>query len=320
MTDAAEAVRAQLAHCLETLPLSIPGEAYQGKVRETFKQGDRMLIITTDRVSAFDHVLGTVPFKGQILAEIALEAFRQTEDLCPNHIIEAVHPNAWWTRLCQPYPIEFVVRGYLSGSLWRAYAEEGPKAGAIYGVALPEGLKANQKLPEPILTPTTKEDLGQHDMPISPAGILERGLMTEAAFEAVKDTALQLFARGSEVAKARGLILVDTKYELGTDPEGRLTVIDEIHTPDSSRYWVAEGYEARFQAGQAQRMLDKENLRAWLLAEGFDGHGDPPKLTDAIRQDLALAYIEVYEKLLGRPFEAKVGPVLPGLKAAIERP
>ena len=307
--------RAQLAHTLTGTDLQGLGAKYQGKVRDVYRTPERLVLVTTDRVSAFDHVLGTIPWKGEILNAITLDGFRQIEDLAHHHVIAAPDPNVIVARPATAYPVEFVVRGHITGSLWRDYsAGKDP-----YALALPLGLKKDDALPGgPTLTPSTKAELGAHDEPVSRAEVLRRGLMTPAELDEAEALALALFRRGREVAAARGLILVDTKYELGRDAEGKLMVIDEIHTPDSSRYWIAEGSAERHARGEPQRMLDKENLREWLMNErGFSGHGTPPALDDDIRVRLAVFYAELYARLLGRPFVPTVGPVLPRVEAAV---
>lgn len=308
-------LKAQLPHTLNKTHFSQLGELYEGKVRDVYRRGDRLVLVTTDRVSAFDHVLGTVPFKGQVLNELAVDALKATEDLCKNHLISCPDPNVVVVERCAAYPVEFVVRGYITGSLWRDY--EAGRAG-VYGVPLPEGLKKDEQLPAPILTPTTKAELGAHDMPISAAEILAQGLLTEAQLQAATELAFKLYARGVERAAARGLILVDTKYELGEDAEGQLRVIDELHTPDSSRYWEADSYAALLSEGKPQRMLDKENLRGWLIeTHGFSGQGTPPALSEEIRVELGGHYLKAYERLLGRPFSGEVGPVEPRIEARL---
>ncbi len=302
-----DSLRSQLQHTLVQTDLVGVGELYRGKVRDVYRHADRLLLVTTDRVSAFDHVLGTIPFKGQILNEMALEAFAATQDILPNHLLDVPDPNVVLAKVCQAYPVEIIVRDYISGSLWRDY--EAGTAG-VYEVDLPEGLKKDQRLPAPILTPSTKAQIGDHDEPISAAEIVARGLLTQHQLDEATEAAFALFKKGQAEAAARGLILVDTKYEFGLDADGALTVIDEIHTPDSSRYWMADEYEARFAAGQAQAMLDKENLRGWLIeTHGFSGQGEPPKLDDEVRVMLATRYAQAYERMLGRPFEAEVGDV-----------
>jgi phosphoribosylaminoimidazole-succinocarboxamide synthase len=307
--------RAQLPHTLAGTDLHGLGAKYQGKVRDVYRTNDRLVLVTTDRVSAFDHVLGTIPWKGEILNAITLDGFRHIEDLAHHHVIAAPDPNVIVARPATAYPVEFVVRGHITGSLWRDYsAGKDP-----YALALPPGLQKDDALPGgPTLTPSTKAELGAHDEPVSRAEVLRRGLMTPAELDEAEALALALFRRGRDVAAARGLILVDTKYELGRDADGKLMVIDEIHTPDSSRYWIAEGSAERHARGEPQRMLDKENLREWLMNErGFSGHGTPPALDDDIRVRLAVFYAELYARLLGRPFVPTVGPVLPRVEAAV---
>ena len=298
-------IAAQLDRTVEETNFSGLGERYRGKVRDVYRTEEHLIIVTTDRVSAFDHVLGTIPFKGQILNRIAAIGFEQTADIVPNHVISVPDPNVLIARVAKPYPVEFVMRGYITGSLWRDY--ESGKAGA-YGIDFGDGLKKDQRFDAPILTPSTKAELGLHDEPISEAAIVEQGLMTADQLAQAKQVALQLFARGQERAAERGLILVDTKYEMGLDTDGKLMVIDEIHTPDSSRFWVADSYDERFAAGESQRMLDKENLRQWLITtHGFSGHGTPPALDDEIRTTLSLTYMELFERLNGTPFEPTTG-------------
>ena len=314
MTDA---LTAQLNHTLDRTEFAGLGSRYQGKVRDVYRTDDRLVIVTTDRVSAFDHVLGTVPFKGQILTELANEGFAATADILPNHVVSHPDPNVIVARPCNAYPVELIVRGYITGSLWRDYQSG---AAAAYEIEFPSDLRKDQRFPHPILTPSTKAEFGAHDEPISKRAIVERGLLSAEQLAAAEAAALALYARGVERAAARGLILVDTKYELGEDADGRLTVIDEIHTPDSSRYWRAESYDQRFGAGEAQVMLDKENLRQWLIdTHGFQGHGTPPPLSDDIRVTLASRYAELYALLTGRPFVPKVGPVLPRVRTHLEQ-
>ncbi len=305
-------LRAQLPHTLRELDLPALGQLYRGKVRDNYLRGDRIVMITTDRVSAFDHVLGTIPFKGEVLSRLTMFWFDKVKDIAPTHVVEAPDPSVMVVRRARPLPIELVIRGYVTGSLWRDY--EAGKAGA-YGIDWPEGLQKDQKLDRPIITPSTKAEYGKHDEPISEKAILDQGLVAPAVWKEATQIAHRLFARGQEWAERRGLILVDTKYEMGLVEEGpskapRLVVIDEIHTPDSSRYWVAQGYAARFARGEDQEMLDKENIRQWLIREhGFSGHGKPPPLTDDVRVMLARKYIEVFERLTGETFESPIGSV-----------
>lgn len=312
-----EAIARQLEHTLAETDFPALGAKYRGKVRDVYRTAERMVIITTDRVSAFDHVLGTIPFKGEVLNAIAVDGFQRTQDLVPNHLLSAPDPNVLVVKPARAFPVEFVVRGHLTGSLWRDY--EAGRAG-VYEVDLPPGLKKDQRFEAPILTPSTKAEIGRHDEPISKRGILERGLMTKSDLEEAEAAALALFSRGVEISAARGLILVDTKYELGRDDEGRLMVIDEIHTPDSSRYWIAEGSRERFLEGRPQQMLDKENLREWLIHEhGFSGHGTPPALNREIRVRLARFYLELHERLLGRALAPTGGNPLGRIHANLQR-
>lgn len=292
----------QLGQTLRETEVPLPGKR-SGKVRDTWDLGDRMLLVATDRLSAFDVVLSTVPFKGQILNQIAAWWFEQTRDVAPNHVISRPDPNALLARKCQALPVEVVVRGYITGSLWRDY--QAGKAG-VYGIDFPADLRKDQAFDEPIITPSTKEEVG-HDEPLSSAEVVRRGLVPADVWEECQRLALALFRRGQEIAAARGLILVDTKYEFGL-VDGELLVIDEIHTPDSSRYWEADGYQARFEAGQEQRMLDKENIRQWLIQErGWQGEGTPPEIPAEVRIDLARKYVANYERLTGETFEPAVG-------------
>jgi phosphoribosylaminoimidazole-succinocarboxamide synthase len=317
-------IRAQLPFTLRQLDLPALGELYRGKVRDNYARGDRIVMITTDRVSAFDHVLGTIPFKGEVLSRLTLFWFDKVKDLAPTHLVEAPDPSVMVVKRAKALPVEIVIRGYITGSLWRDY--QAGKAGA-YGIAWPKGLRKDQRLEKPVITPSTKAEYGKHDEPISEAEILKQGLVAPEVWREATAIAHRLFQRGQEWAASRGLILVDTKYEMGivaeedgsggrrakAKPEqsaDKLVVIDEIHTPDSSRYWVADGYEERFARGADQEMLDKENIRQWLIKEhGFSGHGQPPPLSDDVRVMLATKYIEVFERLTGTAFESQVGNV-----------
>ncbi len=300
------ALRAQLPHTLRQIDLPALGQLYRGKVRDNYSRGDRIVMITTDRVSAFDHVLGTIPFKGEVLSRLTLFWFGKVKDIAPTHLIESPDPSVMVVKRAQALPVEIVIRGYITGSLWRDY--QAGKAGA-YGIEWPAGLRKDQRFDTPIITPSTKAEYGKHDEPISEAEILRQRLVTPEVWKEATAIAHRLFQRGQEQARSRGLILVDTKYEMGI-ADGKLVVIDEIHTPDSSRYWIADGYEDRFQRGVDQEMLDKENIRQWLIREhGFSGHGQPPPLSDDVRVMLASKYIEVFERLTGEPFVSAVGSV-----------
>jgi phosphoribosylaminoimidazole-succinocarboxamide synthase len=310
LTD--DTLRAQLPHTLRELDLPTLGDLYRGKVRDNYSRGDRIVMITTDRVSAFDHVLGTIPFKGEVLSRLTMFWFDKVKDLAPTHVVDAPDPSVMVVRKAKPLPIEIVIRGYITGSLWRDY--QAGKAGA-YGIEWPKGLRKDQRFERPVITPSTKEQYGKHDEPISEKEILDRRIVAPEVWREATAIAERLFLRGQEWARSRGLILVDTKYEMGILEEagsaaGKLVVIDEIHTPDSSRYWVADGYDDRFQRGVDQEMLDKENIRQWLIKEhGFSGHGKPPPLSDEVRVMLARKYIEVFERLTGETFRSDVGSV-----------
>jgi phosphoribosylaminoimidazole-succinocarboxamide synthase len=299
-------LQAQLPHTLGQTQLSSLGTRYQGKVRDTYRKGDRLFLVTTDRLSAFDHVLTTIPFKGQTLNQLATFWFERTKHIVPNHVLEVPDPNVTVARACEPFAIEMVVRGYLTGSLWRDYQKGTHTA---YGLPFPAGLRKDEAFPEPIITPSTKAQYGKHDEPISQAEILARGLATPRDWARLTEAAKALFAEGQRWARSRGLILVDTKYEFGKVGDN-LYVIDEMHTPDSSRYWVADEYEARFAKSEDQRMLDKENIRQWLIREaGFSGHGTPPPIPDAVRVDLAEKYLAAYERITGTAPKLEVGDV-----------
>jgi len=276
----------------------IPGlpQPVRGKVRDVYDLGDRLLLVTSDRISAFDVVLGTIPMKGQVLNSIAAHWFEATKDLVPNHVLGTPDPCAMLVKKLKGLPVEVVVRRYLTGSLWREY-ESGVRQ--IYGIRLPEGMKRDQRFDEPILTPTTKAEQGEHDAPLSSEEVVSQGLVEADLWQRVQKAALALFARGEAEAEKQGLILVDTKYEFGLEGE-QLLVMDEIHTPDSSRYWEREDYPARFESGQPQQMLDKENIRQWLLERGFSGNGPAPKLTDEVRVQLAQTYLQLHKRLTGR--------------------
>jgi phosphoribosylaminoimidazole-succinocarboxamide synthase len=299
-------IRAQLPHTLRQIDLPGLGDLYRGKVRDNYSRGDRIVMVTTDRVSAFDHVLGTIPFKGEVLSRLTLFWFDKVKDIAPTHLVTAPDPSVMVVKRAKPLRVEIVIRGYITGSLWRDY--EAGTAGT-YGVSFPAGLRKDQRFDEAVITPSTKEEYGKHDEPVSEADIVSRGLVAPELWQEATAVARRLFARGQEWARQRGLILVDTKYEMGV-VDGKLVVIDEIHTPDSSRYWVADRYEELFQRGADQEMLDKENIRQWLIREhGFSGHGTPPPLSDDVRVMLATKYIDVYERLTGEEFKSEVGSV-----------
>lgn len=300
------ALHAQLPHTLRRTQLSALGEPYQGKVRDTYRQGDRLVLVTSDRLSAFDHVLTTIPFKGEVLNRLTTFWFERTRHLVPNHLLDVPDPNVMVARACQPFALEVVVRGYLTGSLWRDYQKGTHTA---YGVPIPDGLRKDEAFAAPLFTPSTKEQYGKHDEPISEKEIVARGLASARDWARITEAARALFLEGQKWARTRGLILVDTKYEFGKVGD-ELYVIDEIHTPDSSRYWVADEYEQRLARGEDQRMMDKENIRQWLIRErGFSGHGQPPEIPDDVRVSLAEKYLGAYEQLTGTPLALEVGDV-----------
>ena len=304
MSILADDLRTHLAEdfrAVDTDRLNSLGEHYKGKVRDLFIGDDEITMITSDRLSAFDVVLSSIPCKGAILNAITLAAFEATKDICPNHIISSPHPNVLKVRKAEPVAAEIIVRRYITGSLWRDY--QAGKAG-VYGIEFPADLKKDQRFEEVIITPSTKAPVGEHDEPISREGLVNGGYVEKALLDEACEKAVALFKRGEEMASARGLILVDTKYEFGMI-DGKLHVIDEIHTADSSRYWVADGYQARFDAGESQQMLDKENIRQWLIEQGYQGEGTAPVIPEELRLELALKYAELHERLLGTPFDAK---------------
>lgn len=269
----------------------------RGKVREIFDLGDRLLILTTDRISAFDRVLAVIPCKGEVLNRMSLFWFDKTRDIVENHLIQEVSPRAVLVKKCRVLPVEVVVRGYLTGSAWRDYRS----GNEVSGIRLPEGMKNNQKFDEPLLTPSTKEAQGAHDMPIAADEIVSRGLVEERLWRQIEETAKALFRRGTEIAARQGLILVDTKYEFGL-LDGKLVLVDELHTPDSSRYWYADTYDALFTEGKDQRKVDKEYLRQWLMERGFMGDGEPPAIPDEVRLETAWRYIEAFQQITGTDF------------------
>ncbi|WP_445457746.1 phosphoribosylaminoimidazolesuccinocarboxamide synthase [Flavobacterium sp. HNIBRBA15423] len=276
---------------------------YHGKVREVYNINDELLVmIATDRLSAFDVVMPKgIPYKGQILNQIATRFMQLTEDIVPNWLIATPDPNVAIGHLCQPFKVEMVIRGYLSGHAAREYAL-GKRI--LCGVSLPEGLKENDKFPEPIITPTTKADFGVHDEDISREAILVKGIVTEEDYLVLEKYTRALFQRGTEIAASRGLILVDTKYEFGKTKDGKIVLIDEIHTPDSSRYFYSEGYQDRQDKGEAQKQLSKEFVRQWLIANGFQGKEGQqiPNMTAEYIESVSERYIELYENILGEKF------------------
>ena len=277
---------------------------YKGKVREVYNINDEQLVmIATDRLSAFDVVMPKgIPYKGQILNQIATKMMKETEDLVPNWLLATPDPNVAVGHLCTPFKVEMVIRGYMSGHAAREY-----KAGnrLLCGVTMPEGMKENDKFPEPIITPATKAEKGDHDEDISREDILKRGIVSEEDYLTLEDYTRKLFQCGTEIAAERGLILVDTKYEFGKTKDGKIVLIDEIHTPDSSRYFYAEGYQERQDRGEAQKQLSKEFVRQWLIANGFQGLEGQlvPFMSDEYIETVSDRYIELYENITGDTFE-----------------
>lgn len=293
----------QLPYCLTETNFDQYGKKYHGKVRDTYLVGDQLLLITTDRQSAFDRVLAAIPFKGQVLNQVSAFWFEQTKDIVPNHVIAVPDPNVLLAKQCQVFPIEFVVRGYLTGvtstAVWTAYSK-GERE--FCGNQLPDGMVKNQPFVEPMITPTTKSDA--HDEKISAQAIVDRGLMTQAQWNQCADYTLKLFRRGQAIARQHGLLLVDTKYEFGQLPDGTIILIDEVHTPDSSRYWLAQSYAERFQAGQEPENIDKEFLRLWFV-EHCDPYQDQtlPDAPQDLVVELSARYIQLYEMITGQEFQ-----------------
>jgi len=305
MTDTDPQTQLILDNCLtEALFPELPGHQ-SGKVRESYDLPDgRRVMIATDRQSAFDHVLTAVPCKGQVLNQTAMFWFDQTQDICPNHVIEAPDPNIVFGQRLDMLPVEMVVRDYMTGStdtsIWPMY-ERGERV--LYGHDFPDGLVKNQKLPGTILTPTTKAAQGEHDAPITTIEIVEQNLLSQDQWDKLAELSLAIFARGREIANDNGLILVDTKYEFGLDRDGHITLADEIHTPDSSRYWIADSYAGRLDAGDEPESLDKEFLRLWIRGI-CDPYKDPiPEIPAATLMEFSGKYVDLYERVTGLDFQ-----------------
>jgi phosphoribosylaminoimidazole-succinocarboxamide synthase len=294
-----------MSNTITTTNFNFPNQksVYRGKVREVYNINDELLVmVATDRLSAFDVVLPKgIPYKGQILNQIATKFMELTQDIVPNWLIATPDPNVAVGHLCDPFKVEMVIRGYVSGHAAREYAA-GKRE--ICGVAMPEGLKENDKFPTPIITPTTKADNGEHDADISREAILSRGIVSEEDYLVLEKYTRALFQRGTEIAASRGLILVDTKYEFGKTKDGVIVLIDEIHTPDSSRYFYAEGYQERQDKNEEQKQLSKEFVRRWLIENGFQGQEGQqiPDMNDAYIESVSERYIELYENILGEKF------------------
>jgi phosphoribosylaminoimidazole-succinocarboxamide synthase len=304
-----EILKNQIKFNLENTDFNI-GKKIEGKVRDNYLLGDKRVIITTDRISAFDRVLCTIPFKGQVLNQTSAFWFEKTKQIVKNHVIDIPDPNVTVGQECKLIPVEMVVRGYLTGvtktSAWYNY-QKGVRN--FCGNKLPEGMKKDQKFAVPIITPSTKAEKGLHDESISGEEVVKRGLVTQEIYEKMARAALELYKFGNDLVSRNNLILVDTKYEFGLDPDGNLILIDEIHTPDSSRYWIKNSYEQRFSMGQDPQKLDKEYVRQWLADKGFFGDGDIPEITDEVKVEAAKRYITAYEMITGQEFNAIVADV-----------
>lgn len=294
-----------MAKTITSSDYTFPGQkgVYKGKVRDVYNIDDKyLMMIVSDRISAFDVVLPKgIPYKGQVLNQIAAKFLDATSDIVPNWKIATPDPNVTFGHICKPYPVEMIVRAYLTGSSWRTY-----KSGSreICGIKIPDGMKEHQKFEKPIITPTTKAEQGRHDEDISREEIIKQGLVPEDEYNLIEKYTMEVFMRGSEIAARQGLILVDTKYEFGKK-DGKVYLIDEINTPDSSRYFYADEYKERFEKGQPQKQLSKEFVREWLMANGFQGQAGQqvPEMTEEYVNEVSERYIELYERITGEKFE-----------------
>ncbi len=316
MTVSEEILRDGLKKTLEGTDFVGLGAKYQGKVRDNYTTADgHRILVVTDRISAFDRVLGTLPFKGQVLNALTAWWFDETETIAPNHMLSVPDPNVLIGEECEPLKVEMIVRAYVTGttstSIWTHY-EKGVRV--FCGHRLPDGLRKHQALPEPILTPSTKAPQGDHDVSVSREEIIAMGAVSARDFDAAAEYALALFRHGQKVCAERGLILVDTKYEFGRNKEGEIIVIDEIHTADSSRFWWAEGYREAFEAGRDPRSLDKDYVRRWLGTQGYRGDGPVPFIPDEVRVEAAERYIEACDAIRGEPFVPDTEAPLPRIK------
>jgi phosphoribosylaminoimidazole-succinocarboxamide synthase len=306
-----ELLKTTCERTLEGTDLDGLGTREVGKVRDSYVADERRFIVVSDRVSCFDVVVGTLPFKGQVLNQIAAFWFEKTAAIARNHLIAVPDPNVSVVRECQPLPVEFIYRGYLTGStstsIWTSY-ERGERS--YCGHRLPDGLAKHERLPTPLLTPTTKAPQGEHDELTSRAELIERGVLSEARYDEAAGIVGKLFAEGQQWAESRGLILVDTKYELGLDADDQIVVIDEIHTPDSSRYWYRDAYERAMSEGGDPQALDKEYVRRWLGDRGYRGDGPIPEIPVEVRCEASRRYIEAFELISGGSFEPNVEPPL----------
>ncbi|MFT7184108.1 MAG: phosphoribosylaminoimidazole-succinocarboxamide synthase [Oceanicoccus sp.] len=308
---ASDIIAQQIPNVLEGTHFEGLGEYYEGKVRDNYTLGDRRILITSDRLSAFDKVITKVPFKGQVLNQLTKFWFEQTKDICPNYVEAYPDPNVIVGQECKPLMVEMIIRGYITGStttsLWYNY-EKGVRE--MGGNKLPDGLRKNMRLPVPIITPTTKAEYGGHDANITPREIVDQGIVTLEEWKFLARKTRELYARGVLIAARQGVILVDTKYEFGRNKAGEIVLIDEIHTPDSSRFWIADTYDSLVDDGKEPDNINKEFLRLKLAEQGFIGEGEIPEISDELRVQTAQKYIEAYELITGQEFKAEPGNVL----------
>lgn len=294
-----------IPHAITSISVRGLGPKESGKVRDWFVKDSLRILIATDRISAFDKVLGAIPFRGAVLTKLSEFWFEKTRDIIANHMIGVIDPNIMLVSECQALPVEIIVRGYITGvtdtSLWKLYSD-GKRV--IYGIKFPDGLVKNQKLKTPVITPTTRgTGPGGHDEPITAKEIIRQKLVPAKIYKQIEKVAIKLFARGSQIAARGGFILADTKYEFGLDRKGKLVLIDEIHTPDSSRFWLKSTYDARHKLGEEVENYDKEVMRIWFRQRGYSGHGKPPQMPNDLIVEVSQRYQEVYEKLTGEKFE-----------------
>ena len=295
-----EYIRQNLNNTLTETNFAGLGTLYRGKVRDNYTNKNNLrYIVATDRLSAFDRVITSIPFKGELLNQISTFWFEKTKNIAPNHIVDVPDPNIAVVRQCETLPIEMVVRAYVTGSAWRAY-EKGKN---VSGIKFPAGLKKNQQLPEPVITPSTKAEKGLHDEPISKEEILSKELVSKDVYATVEEYTIKLFEFGQKYCAQNNLILVDCKYEFGITPENEIIVIDEIHTQDSSRFWILDTYQDRFNVGNEPDILDKEFFRGWLMQQGYMGDGEMPLITEDVRIELVQRYIQSYETITHTEFK-----------------
>jgi phosphoribosylaminoimidazole-succinocarboxamide synthase len=311
-------IKKTLEKLLKTIDLKDYGKKYQGKVRDYYLHEGKRILITTDRISAFDRVLGFIPYKGQVLNQLSNYWFEKTKDIVSNHVISVPHPNVTIAKEAKPYPVEMVVRGYITGvtstSIWRSY-EKGERV--IYGIRFPDGLRKNDQLKNPVITPTTKAEHGGHDQRLTKKEILKKRLIPEKVYMRMEKAALALYKRGNDICKKKGLILVDTKYEFA-EYRGQLMIIDEMHTPDSSRFWRKNSYLERFKKGLEPENFDKEFFRIWYANKGYTGDGDPPRMSTELQILTALRYIKIFELITGKKFKPEVYSIEISIKKALE--